>query len=78
MKKQAALKIVNPLLLLSFVAVAGAAIGKRAGLVDGDLFRVVHPNAGLVFIGLALVHLALNWSWVKAAFLGKPSGGRRP
>lgn len=77
MKKQTALKILNPLLLLAFIGVAGAALGRRAGLVDTDLFRMVHPNAGFAFISLAILHLVLNWSWVKAAFLGKRPGGGR-
>lgn len=73
MKKQTALKIVNPLLALSFLAVAGAALGRRAGLVDGDLFFAIHPRAGFTFISLAVLHLILNWGWVRTAF----GGGRR-
>lgn len=73
MKKQSVLRVVNPLLALAFLAVAGAAVGRRAGLVDGDLFRLVHPNAGFAFITLAVLHLILNWGWVRTAF----GGGRR-
>jgi len=60
-KKQNALKILNPLLFLAFLGVAGAAVGRRAGLVDFDLFKLVHPNAGFAFIILGLLHLILNW-----------------
>lgn len=73
MKKRMVLRIVNPLLFLAFLGVAGAAVGRRAGLVDGDLFRLVHPNAGFAFITLAVLHLVLNWGWVRTAF----GGGRR-
>lgn len=68
MKKQDALRVLNPLLALAFIGVAGAALGRRAGLVDGDLFRMIHPNAGFAFIALALLHLVLNWGWVVSAF----------
>ncbi len=72
--RMGALKVVNPLMFLAFLGVAGVAVGRLAGLVGYELFGKVHRPAGIAFITLAVVHLVLNWGWISTNLLG---GGRR-
>lgn len=72
MKKQEALRIVNPLMALSFLAVAGVALARLAGLLgDPALFRSVHRPAGIAFIALAVIHVWLNWGWIASTLAGR-------
>ena len=46
----------------------------RLFMSDPRVFKAVikiHVNNGLAFILVALIHLFLNWGWVKANFLVK-------
>jgi hypothetical protein len=74
MKRQSALKILNPLMFLVFLATAAGGIAKLLGVVDYVTFRNFHPRAGLLLVILAAVHIALNWQWVRSALFG---GGKR-
>jgi hypothetical protein len=67
-KKTRTLKIINPVMLL-LVFYQGITGFLRNSMYEH--FRTVHPVAGAVLITLALVHLALNWPWVKANYSGK-------
>ena len=66
MTKAMALKIVNVLILLALLIQLGTGVGllARPGEELGDF----HAVNGFVFGGLALIHLGLNWNWVKATF----------
>jgi hypothetical protein len=66
------LKIVNPLLALSFLTQAGSGIFKHS--LPHDAFEVVHEGGGWVLIALAAAHVVLNWSWIRAQML---SGSRK-
>jgi hypothetical protein len=73
MNKVKALRITNILLGISFIMVAlpGVIQGLFKGLIDYSVFRVVHPIAGYAFIALVGVHVALNFTWIKANYLKK-------
>jgi hypothetical protein len=68
MSKVKWLKRVNVLLFVFLLLQASTAV--LAGVI-GDLFEVVHPLGGGILVVLALVHLALNWGWVRSAILTK-------
>lgn len=68
MKKTRTLKIINPVMFL-LVLYQGITGFLRYSMYEH--FRAVHPVAGGILITLALVHLALNWPWVKANYSGK-------
>lgn len=66
MNKTKALRIVNPLLALLFLA--QAATGLIHDHLSYEFFRLVHRTGGILLILAAVTHLYLNWSWVKANF----------
>ena len=69
MNRNLALKILNPLIALLMVSVFAAAFGREA--LPYWAFEVFHKGAaGLLLLGM-LLHLALNWGWIKASYLGR-------
>ena len=66
MKKVTQLKILNPILLILFLYQAGTGVFHR--VIPYEFFVLTHGKLGYVFAALALVHVAYNWSWVRAQF----------
>lgn len=62
MNKQKLLKIVNPLLSVSFV-IQVVSIVLYKFEVDTTM---IHEVNGYVFIALVVCHIYLNWGWIKA------------
>jgi hypothetical protein len=71
MNKPLMLKVVNPLVGLAFVLLVGGAIGYKAGLIGYSHFTRVHPIVGFIFAALIILHIILNWGWIKMNFLPK-------
>jgi hypothetical protein len=67
MNKNLWLKIVNPILLFSFLAQAVTSVILLIGSSSETIVKL-HVYNGIFFIALALTHFILNWSWVKATF----------
>lgn len=65
------LKIVNPLLLALILFQFVTALARGSIPV---FFHNWHPVAGYALVGLALVHLVLNWGWVRGVYGGTASG----
>jgi len=74
MKKTTLLKIVNVLMALLFVNMA--VTGVFSGAI-GDLVGLVHVKAGYLFIALAVLHIILNWTWIKSTFFKKKAPAQR-
>jgi len=70
MRKNTALKILNPVLAL--LALAQLLSGTLHALLPRDVFGVVHPWGGALLAACIALHVTLNWSWVSANFLKKP------
>jgi|WetSurMetagenome_2_1015567.scaffolds.fasta_scaffold01414_9 hypothetical protein len=68
MNRQKALKVLNPLLFLLFLLQATSAVGARLGWYA--LFTLVHKPVGFALIIVGIVHLVLNWQWVKSVLFG--------
>lgn len=66
MDKNKALKLLNPLLLVLFACQAGTGIFHS--YLPHELFEEVHSACGMVFSAAAVLHLALNWVWVKSVY----------
>ncbi len=66
MKKNTMLKITNVVLLLLFVSQALSGLFHRS--IPHELFEFLHEFGGIVLIITALIHLILNWDWVRSAF----------
>lgn len=68
MNRNMLLKVVNPLLALSFLTQAGS--GLFHGSLSHETFEILHENGGYALIALALAHVALNWPWIRSTLLG--------
>jgi hypothetical protein len=66
MNRLSGLKITNVLLFVALVCQTGTGAGHE--LMGPELFEIVHPGMGVVLTVLALIHLFLNWGWVKNTF----------
>ena len=73
--KQTLLKIVNPILLLSIATqIVTVVLIKLVefGVADvGVWVFEAHSINGLVFFGLFLIHIVLNWNWIVNTFFKK-------
>ena len=70
MKKADLLKVVNIILALDFIIIAGTAL-LRDFIIDTGYYRQFHAYPGFFLIALVAVHLYLNWNWVKASYFKK-------
>lgn len=68
MTRQKLLKIVNPLLAVSFLCQAGSGLFHKA--LSHEAFEILHENGGYVLVVLALIHIALNWPWIRSTMMG--------
>ena len=73
MKKLQLLKIVNTVLLVSFIVQAASSliIFFRIKLPNTPLVFTVHEYNGLLIIVLMVLHIWLNWGWIKMNILRK-------
>jgi hypothetical protein len=74
MNKRNLLKIVNVLLAILILNQATTAL--IHDLLPKDAFEFLHEGGGVTMFLLALVHVYLNWAWVKANILpGRKKSG---
>ncbi len=66
MTKQTLLKIVNPLLAL--LMINQALTGMFNLYLSNRAFTILHEWGGFVLSAMVIVHVALNWGWIKAQF----------
>ncbi len=67
MKTNAFLKIINPILALALIF--QITTGLMHGIIPRDIFETVHGNgAGVLFI-CVIIHLILNWKWIRVNFV---------
>lgn len=73
MNKQAILKIINPLLLVSVVVQATTGLIFFFDLQVPHLKTLmeIHGYNGLLMVLLAVTHVSLNWSWIRASYFRK-------
>ena len=69
MKKNTALKIVNPVLfiLIIYQVVTGFSRMK----LSHETFEVLHEGGGMILAVLVIVHIILNFNWIKANYFHK-------
>ncbi len=73
MKRNTALKILNP--ILGVLVLNQVLTGLFAEDISHEVFEVLHGGGGVVFAIGVVLHLILNWNWVRASFLKKSVGG---
>lgn len=68
MSRNTALKVVNP--ILGVLALNQIVTGLFRDVLPDEAFEL-HEWCGYLFAGAAVVHVILNWNWVKATFFRK-------
>lgn len=69
MKRNTALKILNPVLLVLFINQVVTALFRD--YIPQEAFEIFHKGAGFVLLSLILLHFILNFNWVKANYFSK-------
>ena len=63
------LKVVNPILFVLMIAQATSGLGQRYANQDTFIFlRQVHLHNGILLLVVLVIHLYLNWGWIKINF----------
>ncbi len=70
------LRLVNILLFLAalLTAIGIALYALPTELQYSETMADLHRIAGLSFFILAIIHITLNWSWIRSQILGKKKG----
>ncbi len=63
------LKRINVLLL--FFLIYQAVTGVLVAVINEDVFGVIHPVGGGLLVIFGLIHLGLNWGWVRSVYFRK-------
>ncbi len=66
MTRNSALKIVNPVIGLLFLSQFLTAVFH--GSLSHEAYELLHEGGGLVLTALIVLHLILNWGWIKASY----------
>lgn len=66
MKRNTVLKLLNP--ILGILALNQILTGVFGDHLSPKAFEVLHEGGGIAFAVVALLHVILNWNWVKANF----------
>ena len=74
MKRLKILKVVNVLLILDFVLILISLLFYK--YIPGDLngsevMSEFHELTGMIFIMLGILHLILNFNWIKSSYFNK-------
>jgi hypothetical protein len=69
MKRNTALKILNPILAVFFVNQALTVIFRDN--INFETFGFFHKTGGAILLFLIAAHIILNFNWVKANYFGK-------
>jgi len=67
MNKQKLLKPVNVMMAIDFVCLSGTAMLDDA--IPKDIYGIIHPIFGYIFVLCVVFHVFLNWAWVKSNFI---------
>jgi hypothetical protein len=66
MIKQTLLKFLNP--LLPILLICQLITGFFNEQIGYETFEALHPNVGIALAVVALIHVVLNWSWIKSTY----------
>jgi hypothetical protein len=69
MNKQKALKIINPIIFILFLN--QIITGYFHEYIPYEIFQPLHEYGASLFLIAVIVHIYLNWSWVKGMFKKK-------
>jgi len=66
MDKKTTLRIVN--IIIAVLILNQAASAMLRGLIGREAFEVFHEGGGVLLLAGVILHVILNWGWVKAQF----------
>jgi len=66
MQRNTVLKFVNP--VLGLVVLSQLVTGALHGLLPRQVFETMHQVGGIAVAAAVLLHVLLNWNWVKATY----------
>lgn len=69
MNKTTILKFANLLLAISFLNQALTGFFHHS--FSRKVFELLHEGGAIILVALVLVHIYLNWGWIKSNFLSK-------
>jgi protein-S-isoprenylcysteine O-methyltransferase Ste14 len=67
MKRHSALRILNPILAL--LLLNQIIVGLFHLSLPHNAFEILHQGGGIILAAAALLHVILNWNWVKVNFI---------
>ena len=77
MKRNAMLKILNPIIGVLFLNVILTGVFHEYIQSKAyKAFEIMHEGGGMAFAVAAILHLVLNWNWVKASFFKRDAATR--
>jgi hypothetical protein len=71
MKRNTMLKILNP--ILGLLVLNQILTGVFSDVLPREVFEIMHEGGGMIFAIAAVLHVILNWGWVKANFFKRTS-----
>ncbi len=66
MKKTIALKIINP--IIAVLILNQVCTGVFSRFIHYKVFGIIHEGGGIILFLGVLIHLILNWNWVKTSY----------
>jgi hypothetical protein len=69
MKKKTAHKIINPIMFVLIINQAVTALLHQK--LSPETFETLHEGSGFILASLVVVHLILNFNWIKLNYLHK-------
>ncbi len=66
MKANSFLKVVNPILAVVFLF--QVLTGLMHSIIPESLYETLHGGGGGLLLVIAIIHVVLNWGWVKSNF----------
>jgi hypothetical protein len=71
MAKNATLKILNPILAVLFVSQVLSGI--FSSYLSPETFQWLHRRGAIALVAGTVLHVVLNWNWVRATLLPRKS-----
>ena len=66
MTRNTVLKVLNPVLAILLINMILTGVLNKA--LSDEAFAILHKGGGIVFAFLSILHVILNWNWIKATF----------
>jgi hypothetical protein len=71
MKRNSMLKILNP--IIAFLILNQAVTGTLHDAIPDEAYEFFHGGGGICLVIGVVLHVILNWNWIKASYHKKKS-----